>query len=171
MTESLDIGSIRFVVTSGAAIAGASIYIQPPGISWQWIYKGYTDSYGALNVLNLTTGVNKYAVSKAGYATATGSVTVIGGRITLANVHMTHSLSEIGMSAVGNLSIMSNVPDVKLYIDDVLQNATTPIIIEGVPTGSHMIVVTKDGYNDYITCVTISAEMTESISADLTLLQ
>jgi hypothetical protein len=168
MTENLGIGAIRFIVTSsGTAVAGASVYISPPGISYQWIYKGFTGTNGDLNVWNLSTGVNRYAVSKAGYVTATGSVTVINGQTIFLNVNMIHSLSEMDASTVGNLSITSNVSGVKLYIDDILQNVTMSTTIEGIPSGEHVIVVTKEGYNDYITCVTISTGMTESIFADM----
>ncbi len=167
MIESLDIGAVHFSVTSGATpIAGARVYVQSPGMPiYQWSYKGNTSQYGILDVWNLPAGVNSYMISATGYTTVRGTVNVIGGRSTTLNVNMIRSLSTL---AVGSLNIVSNPPDACVCIDDAPQYVTTPITIAEIPVGDHMLILSKDGYVDYTTPVTIVSDQTTTISANLT---
>ena len=167
MVDSLDIGAVHFSITSGGTpVARARVYIQSPGMPiYQWSYKGYTSQYGVLDTWNLPAGVNSYMVSATGYTMVRGKVNIIGGRSTTLNVNMVRSLSTL---AVGSLNIVSNPPDACVCIDDAPQYVTTPITIEEIPVGDHMLILSKDGYVEYTTLVTILSGQTTTISANLT---
>ncbi len=170
MVERLDVGGLRFVVTYGQGahtIERAYIYINSPGMPfYQYWLKGYTDAYGVLNISNLPTGTNKYIVSKPGYNSKSGSIVVIGGVSITVSVDLIPSLS-LGTVMVGNLDIVSNPPGACIYIDDVVQNAVTPVSIAEVPEGDHLLILTKDGYADYNTLATVESGRTTTISANL----
>ncbi len=170
MVERLDVGGLHFVVTYGQGahtIQRAYVYINSPGMPfYQYWLKGYTDAYGVLNVPNLPTGTNRYIVSKPGYNSASGSIVVIGGVGITVSIDLIPSLS-LGTVMVGNLNIVSNPPGACIYIDNIAQDAVTPVTIADVPEGDHILVLTKDGYTDYNTLATIVSGQTTTISADL----
>lgn len=160
-------GAITFYVRSGTSpVPGAKVYINSPGMPiYQYIYKGYTSTYGVLSVPYLPAGTNRYMVSKIGYNVASGSTTVYDGRSVTVNVNMTISLSTIG--SIGSLSIMSNPPGACVYINDSLQEMPTPVVINDMPEGDYVLTLVKEGYNDYITLITIVRGQTTTISTDL----
>ena len=170
MVTGSDVGGIRFIITYGGGlhtIQGAKVYINSPGMPfYRYIYVGSTDAYGVLYVPNLPIGNNKYQVSKTGYRAVTGTAVIIGGQMTYVNIDMVPTLS-LGAVNVGNLNIVSNPPEACICIDEAVQNATTPVTIADVPEGDYTLILTKDGYNDYITLVTITNGQTTTISADL----
>ena len=162
------VGAIIFYVKSGATpVAEAKVYMNSPGMPiYEYLYKGYTNAYGSLGVWNLPIGTNKYMISKTGYNTATGAVVVYANVGTNVNVDMVRTLS-IGTTIVGNLNIISNQPGACVYINDALQDMSTPVTIADLPEGNYAITLAKDGYNDYFTLATITGGQTATISANL----
>ena len=167
MTEG--IGAITFYVTSGATpIVGAKAYMNSPGMPiWQYIYKGTTDQYGVLRLWDLPVGLNKYMISATGYKTVSGQTTVVEGHNIDININMVRTLSLATMAMAGSLTVTSNPSGACVYLNDVLQNMTTPVTIADLPDGDHSLVLTKDGYDDYITMVTITSGQVTTVSVNL----
>jgi hypothetical protein len=70
-------------------------------------------------------------------------------------------------SGTGSLSILSFPTGALVYLDGALKGFT-PITINDVSIGSHLVKLTKIGYNDHTTSVTVIAEKTNTVSATLT---
>ncbi len=171
MVEGLDVGGIRYVITYGNGaytIQGAKIYMNYPGLPfYTYMYMGATDAYGVLNVPNIPTGTSKYMVSKTGFVTATGSLVVVGGHTTYKSIDMVQSLSMSALATGGSLNIVSNPAGACISIDEAVQNTTTPVTIADIPQGDHVLILSKDGYSDYNTLITIVNGQTTTISANL----
>jgi hypothetical protein len=67
----------------------------------------------------------------------------------------------------GSLSVDSS-PGMSVVILDGRSAGITPLVISGIPAGSHTLVVTHDGYSEFRTDFAISAGKEQKISAVLT---
>jgi len=70
-------------------------------------------------------------------------------------------------SGTGSISILSFPTGALVYLDGELKGFT-PITIKDISIGSHLVKLTKIGYNDHTTSVTVIAEKTNTVSATLT---
>ncbi len=168
MTESLgteSLGAAIFYVRnySGSPIVGAKIYTSTNRITWY--YRGYTSNVGMLSVTGLPTGTNYYMVSATGYNTVSGSMNITDG-VTI-NVYMTKSLSSM---SIGSMTVTSEPVGAHIYIDDAMQRSLTPATIIDIPEGDHVLVLTKDRYNDYITPVTITGGQIITVGGQTTVI-
>jgi cytoskeletal protein RodZ/predicted Ser/Thr protein kinase len=69
----------------------------------------------------------------------------------------------------GQLTVSSNVTGAKITIDGKTEAAwVTPYTIPNLPAGSHTVVVSKDGYDNYLRTVTVEGGQTSSLNASLT---
>ena len=164
MTEST--GTIKFVARyGGQPIVGAKIYTSINRITWY--YRGYTNSVGVLIVLGLPSGINYYMASATGYNSASGSGNVPAGGGIEIDIYMTKSLSVVSADMVGNMTVISNPEGACVYINDVIQEMNTPINVTDLPEGDYILELTKDGYKDLITPVTIIKGQTMEITVSL----
>ena len=69
-------------------------------------------------------------------------------------------------TGTGSISILSFPTGALVYLDGELKGFT-PITIKDISIGSHLVKLTKIGYNDHTTSVTVIAEKTNTISATL----
>ena len=51
------------------------------------------------------------------------------------------------VTAAGNISVTSSPSGAAVYLDDVATGLTTPTIIESVTPGTHLVMLTLDGYS------------------------
>lgn len=70
-------------------------------------------------------------------------------------------------TGTGSISIFSFPTGALVYLDGELKGFT-PITIKDISIGSHLVKLTKIGYNDHTTSVTVIAEKTNTVSATLT---
>jgi serine/threonine protein kinase len=69
---------------------------------------------------------------------------------------------------VGQLVVAANVSGAKISVDGQTgPNWVTPYTISDLPVGSHQVVVSKEGYDDYQQAVTIESGKTPSVTASL----
>jgi hypothetical protein len=74
------------------------------------------------------------------------------------------------VSAAGNISVSSTPSGALVLLDGTGTGTTTPIIIESVTGGSHVISLRLTGYQDYSKSVTVFDNTTSTASAVLTAL-
>ena len=67
----------------------------------------------------------------------------------------------------GIIEVTSSPSDAKVYLDSTYVG-TTPYSQEDVSLGSHEILISKTGYTDYTKSITVKADSTTIVSADLT---
>lgn len=161
MTDST--GTIKFVARyGGSPIVGAKIYTSTNRISWY--YRGYTNSVGTLMASGLPTGINYYMASATGYNAANGSGNVPANSFIEIDIYMSKSLSISSADMMGNITVISSPEGACVYINDVIQEIPTPVAIEDLPEGDYILRLTKDGYEDLITPVTIIKGQTMEIT-------
>ena len=73
---------------------------------------------------------------------------------------------EILTDEVGSIEVESSPSGAKVYLDSKYVG-TTPYTIDDVELGSHKILISSTGYVDYSKLVTVKADSTVSVSADL----
>jgi hypothetical protein len=77
---------------------------------------------------------------------------------------------EIVTDEVGSIEVVSSPSGAKIYVDSVYMG-TTPYTIEDVSLGSHKILISKTGYDDWSKWVTVKLDATTTVNADLYAIQ
>jgi serine/threonine protein kinase len=76
--------------------------------------------------------------------------------------------SRVATPQVGQLHVESNIPGAKISVDGQSgPNWVTPYTISDLSVGSHQVVVSKEGYDNYQQAVTIEGGKTNSFNASL----
>jgi serine/threonine-protein kinase len=71
-------------------------------------------------------------------------------------------------SLVGQLRVESNIPGARISVDGQSEpNWVTPYTIPDLSPGSHQVLVSKDGYDNYQQAITIEGGKTNSVNASL----
>jgi hypothetical protein len=69
---------------------------------------------------------------------------------------------------VGQLQVESNIPGATISVDGQIEpNCVTPCTISDLSVGSHQVVISKEGYDNYPQAVTIEDGKTNSLTASL----
>ncbi len=75
---------------------------------------------------------------------------------------------QVASSLVGQLHVESNIPGAWISVDgESGPNWVTPCTIPDLPAGSHQVLVSKEGYDNYQQAVTIEGGKTNSVNASL----
>lgn len=144
-------GSIKFV----SVPSGAEIFVD--GVD-----KGVKTPY---TVTDIPAGKHTFCLKLTGYNDTCGEVTVVGG----VTVEVYATLTPV-TPTTGSLNIMSTPGGAAIYIDAAVQEPLTPATITNITPGSHTVKLTKEGYEDFSTTVTITAGTTSYLSATLKVL-
>jgi len=136
-----------------------SITSHPDGAT---IYLGTSDTPGGTTNTVLTLVAVSYTVTlkKAGYADYTATVTVTAGSTTYLDATLTP------LPTTGSLSVTSSPANAKIYVDGAYRGVTPSTSTES--PGSHAVLLTLPGYQDYTETVSISAGSTSFVTAILT---
>jgi hypothetical protein len=115
---------------------------------------GVTDAM----IVDVPPGQRVITLTKEGYATWQKTVNVQALRITMLTGI---TLTPVG-AQTGSISVISIPWNAAVYLDDQYKGLT-PVTIQGVSAGSHTLKVTKDGYKDYSTPVTVTGGKTVTL--------
>ena len=77
-------------------------------------------------------------------------------------------LLPVAVSAGGNISVSSLPAGAAVLLDGINTGTITPTTIEGVSSGSHIILLRLTGYQDYTRSLTVGENTTSTVSATLT---
>lgn len=135
--------------------SGAAVYVDG-------IYHGVTST----TVGNLIPGSHSVRLSKAGYLDWTGSVSISAGSTT----YLDPSLVKDQQPQYATVSITSNPAGASVYGDGVYVGQTragSPLVFTSVKPGTHTLLLTKSGYQDYSVTRTVSAG--QNYDVDVTL--
>jgi hypothetical protein len=166
-TVNVSVGTTRNVlVTLDQVImaGGISVTATPKGsgLYVDDIYQGATD----LIVGNLEAGPHKVTVDEPGYQASTQMVTVVSGQVIPVSV----TLVPENNPPTGDLQITSAPPGAVVYLDGNYKGFTPPndkLDINDLPPGIYTISLTKLGYMDYSTSVTLPAGKIIQVSATM----
>lgn len=143
-----------------------AIYSSPGGAS------AYVDGiyYGATptTVGNLVPGSHNVQIRLPGYQDWTGYASVQAGLTTTINPTL---VKNPPVSSTGSVSVTSTPSGALVYLDGAYQGKTPPgayLNIYTVTTGSHVILLSRTGYQDYTGEVQVSAAQNTRLSITLT---
>lgn len=141
----------RIVATSQPR--GAKVYLDN-------VYRGMTP----LNLDRVTTGQHRIKLVMAGYRDWSSYISVSPSRTT------TVSADLVPLPAYGSISVYSNQSNARIYLDGIYKKRTSAnksVEIKNVRKGYHELLITKDGYQDWISTIMIVANQTRRVSAFL----
>lgn len=120
------------------------------------VYKGLTP----VLVNNILVGSHTITASKLGYNSESKLVNVTNGATT--NVSFTLSLQ------TGNVYVTSNPSSANVYLDGSYKGLT-PVTINNVQVGNHIVNLSKMGYGPKSSIVSVSPGLTTSVNFNLTI--
>jgi hypothetical protein len=136
--------------------AGASVYLDDT-------YQGLTNPWDALNIPNVAPGEHDLTLTLGGYYDYVTTVTVTSGRET----SVVATLTDLpGANPNGQLAVASSPAGAGVYVDNAYRGIT-PLIVNGVPKGSHTVLVRQAGYQDWASSVQVAEGETAQVSATL----
>lgn len=141
----------RIIVTSQPQ--GAKVYLDN-------VYKGLTP----LNLDRVTSGQHHIKLTMAGYQDWSNYVLISPSRTT------TVSADLIPFPVYGSISIYCNQGNAKIYLDGSYQKTTSAnksVELKNVKQGHHELMITKDGFQNWVTTILITANQTHMVSAYL----
>jgi len=141
----------RIIATSHPQ--GAKVYLDN-------VYKGVTP----LNLDRVTAGQHRIKLIMAGYQDWSSYVSVSPSRPT------TVSADLVPLPAYGSISVYCNQGNARIYLDGSYQKRTSAnksVEIKNVRKSYHELLITKDGYQDWISTIMIVANQTRMVSAYL----
>ena len=141
----------RIIATSQPQ--GAKVYLDN-------VYRGTTP----LNLDRVTAGQHRIKLAMAGYQDWSSYVSVSPSRTT------TVSADLVPLPAYGSISVYSNQSNARIYLDGIYKKRTSAnksVEIKKVGEGYHELLITKDGYQDWISTIMIVANQTRRVSAFL----
>jgi len=141
----------RIIVTSRPQ--GAKVYLDN-------VQRGTTP----LNLDRVTTGQHQIKLVMAGYQDWSSYVSVSPSRTT------TVSADLIPLPVYGSISVYCNQGDARISLDGSYQKRTSAnksVEIKNVKQGYHELLITKDGYQDWISTIMVTTNQTYMVSAYL----
>jgi len=141
----------RIVATSQPQ--GAKVYLDN-------VYRGTTP----LNLDRVATGQHHVKLAMAGYQDWSNYVSVSPSRTT------TVSADLIPLAVYGSISIYCNQGSAKIYLDGSYQKTTSAnqsVELKNVKQGYHELLITKDGFQDWISTIIVTTNQTYRVSAYL----
>ncbi len=141
----------RIIATSHPQ--GAKVYLDN-------VYKGVTP----LNLDRVTAGQHQIKLVKTGYQDWSSYISVSPSRTA------TVSADLIPLPAYGSISVYCNQGNARIYLDGSYQRRTSAnksIEIKNIREGYHELLITKDGYQDWISTIMVTANQTHMVSAYL----
>ena len=138
-----DLGSI----STSSNPSGANVYLDGA-------YKGTTP----YTITSVSAGSHTIKLAKYEYEEVTKNVNVIGG----GTAHVLETLVPL----TGSISVSSNPPGARVYLDGVYKG-TTPLTIEDIFIARHLLKLVKDGYKDQTESITITGNNRETVSMSL----
>jgi len=117
-----------------------------------------------LNLNRVTAGQHHVKLAMAGYQDWSSYISVSPSRTT------TVSADLIPLPAYGLISIYCNQGNAKIYLDGSYKRRTSAnksVEIKNVRKGYHELLITKDGYEDWISTIMVATNQTRMVSAYL----
>jgi len=141
----------RIMVTSQPQ--GAKVYLDSA-------YKGLTP----LKLDRITAGRHHIKLERAGYQDWSDYVSVSPSRITTVSANL------VPLPAYGSISVYCNQGNAKIYLNGNYQRRTyanQSVEIKNIKPGYYELVITKDGYQDWVSNILVVANQTRTVSAYL----
>lgn len=162
-------GGATITVNDGTTpLSGATISITVNGS----VQTATTNGSGQASFTSLPIGSYTVTLSKEGYKTATTTLTIANGQITVDEVHLVKKLGDL-LIGVRDASTNTNLPAVTANLtgNGVHVTSTTDdygvLIIPDLPDGTYSLTISKSGYTSITVPVTVSNGERSFLSANM----
>ncbi|MBP1929633.1 hypothetical protein J2741_002180 [Methanolinea mesophila] len=150
--------TISATLTPSASTGQINVQSYPSG-AIAYLDRGQSQTTPAY-FTNVPVGSHEISVYLSGYQTYFSSVTVYKAQTSVVNAQLSPVVS------TGTLSISSSPSGAAAYVDGIYQGIT-PTSVGSLAAGSHTVILSLAGYQDYITTATVQAGSVTHISATL----
>lgn len=159
-------------LVSGSLPGWVTIQASPPVVNvyFDIAYKGQTDSKGRFVIQGVAPGTHSLRLAQTGYNDYSTPVTVYSNSQASISAVLTPSGGIPTITPApgyGTLSVSSDPAGASIYIDNAY-TGYTPATLTTVPSGQHTVMLTLDGYQNYVTNVNVAAGGTIQVSSSLT---
>lgn len=151
-----DTGAIQII----SSPYGARVYLNNE-------YQGKTPSSGYLDVMDLTQGTYSLILTYPGYEQYSTIVTVNKNEVTSVNAVMTLKNEVVTSTDSGIVTVWCDPVGSNVFLDNVYKGIT-PLTLQKVSTGDHIILVRNEGYSEYRELVSVIPDQTLALSVMLT---
>ncbi len=114
----------------------------------------------------LSPGYHQVRISLSGFQDWTGSVYVHADETTKVSQALSVGPTPTSAPGTGSVSVSSNPAGAGVYLDNVYVGIT-PLTIPGVSSGSHVVLLTHQGYANWQATVQVQQGVTETVDATL----
>jgi len=128
------------------------------------IHRGRTYSSRSVVLENVEKGYHELLVTKIGYKDWSKRVYVSSSQTTKTVVNLVKQVLD------GSISVYCNQGNAKIYLDGSYKKRTSAnksVEIKNVREGYHELLITKDGYEDWISTIMVTTNQTYMVSAYL----
>jgi hypothetical protein len=146
------------IISATLAVSNGLVSINSTPSGATIILDGTTRGITPASFSDVSVGKHTLVLKKSGYDDYTTTVTVSSGKSTRVSATLVVS--------TGSINIRSTPSGATILLDG-MTRGSTPIIITGISTGTHNVVLKKSGYTDYSTDVKVNKGQTSSVSAIL----
>ena len=149
------VGSIE--VTS--VPTGATIYLDGT-------YMGQTQPNDYFDITSLVQGTHTITLRLADYQDYTHTVFVTGGKIVTLTAMMTPVVPGPVADTTGQIAIVSVPSGANLYLDNTFRGIT-PVTLNDIQQGSHIITLSQPGYADAVQTISVAGGQVTPVSMSL----
>ncbi len=149
-------GDLQISSTPG----GAAVYVNNN-------YEGTTPSGSAVYVTQLNTGAYNVVLTMPDYQTYTQTAQVQPGIITDIWATMVPVTPGPTPDTTGQINVGSSPSGATIFLDNTYKGIT-PMVLSNIPQGSHTLLVSTNGYQNWTSSVTVTAGSYTQVSGTLT---
>ncbi|MDD1682911.1 MAG: PEGA domain-containing protein [Methanoregula sp.] len=157
--------SVNLTPKSGSAPGWIAVSSSPCNalVTLDGKYVGQTPVNSSLNLDSITPGEHTIGLALSGYKPYSTNATVSPNLISAINVTL---IPVSGPLAKGALSVTSDPAGATISLDN-NSIGTSPLVVNDIAVGNHLITITMGGYQEYSTSILVTAGTTSNVSATL----
>jgi hypothetical protein len=148
--------SVGYILVSSTP-AGASIYLDG-------VYQGQTSAGNQYDITGVTPGAHSILLRLSGYQDYADTITISAGQVVTVNPTL---VPLVKPPSTGSVQISSSPSGAETYLDNVFQGYT-PLTLQNVAVGSHVVTLKLAGYNDSQTTIQVTAGQITQLTPTLT---
>jgi hypothetical protein len=126
--------------------------------------RGETPSSGSLKLNTVAVGTHTIVLTRSGYQPYSTSTSVSSNTVTEVSAILQPTTTPSG---TGGLTISSSPAGANVFLDNAFVGIT-PLTLDTVPAGSHVVSIKMDGYQEYSITTPVNAGAVSTVSAALT---
>ncbi len=149
------VGSIEVASTPN----GASVYLDGK-------YMGQTQPNGYLDLTSILPGTHAITIRLTDYQDYIQTVYVYGGKIMTINAQLTPVTPGPVADTTGQIVLVSTPPGANVFLDNVFRGLT-PLTLNDIPQGSHVVTLKEQGYTDAEQTVSVVAGQATPVTMSL----